>query len=174
MTYVLNMIHICPNIFKFQHVILTWPFAGWQSWASRELVANSSSSQNFTNLSRTTLTLNPTKNTWKWLNRNTIKFDMELKPIKKHSCKSQHYNMIFFNSVVWLKLMNCHFDLYDFKIYFIKCNWKSNDQSCSFSPVMWCVMGCEEEKNHPCPKEEKASFIHQACIIHMTNDYSIH
>ena len=38
----------------------------------------------------------------------------------------------------------------------------------------------DEEKNHPCPKEEKvsfvhqASFIHQANIVHVTNDYSIH
>ena len=32
----------------------------------------------------------------------------------------------------------------------------------------------DEEKNHPCPKEEKANFVHQASIVHVMNDYSIH
>ena len=32
----------------------------------------------------------------------------------------------------------------------------------------------DEEKNHPHPKEDKASFVHQANIIHVTNDYNIH
>ena len=49
---------------------------------THELAANSPSSQIFTKLSHSNLTSNPTKNTGKWLNKNTIKFDMELKPTK--------------------------------------------------------------------------------------------
>ena len=72
---------LAKRLFQFQHVLLMWPFTGWHSRASLELISNSSSSQSFTNLSHTTFTLNPTKITGKWLNRNTIKFDMKLKPI---------------------------------------------------------------------------------------------
>ena len=32
----------------------------------------------------------------------------------------------------------------------------------------------DEEKNHPRPKEENANFVHQASIVHVTNDYIIH
>ena len=32
----------------------------------------------------------------------------------------------------------------------------------------------DEEKNHPRARKEKANFVHQANIIHMTNDYNIH
>ena len=46
---------------------------------SRKPIMNSPSSQIFTKLSHSNLTLNPTKNIGKWLN-------------KKHSCKSQLYN----------------------------------------------------------------------------------
>ena len=53
------------RLFKFQHVLLTWPFVSWHSRASHELVMKSPSSQIFTKLSHTTLTLNPTKNTGK-------------------------------------------------------------------------------------------------------------
>ena len=72
---------LAKRLFQFQHVLLMWPFTGWHSRASLELISNSSSSQSFTNLSHTTLTLNPTKIIGKWLNRNTIKFDMKLKSI---------------------------------------------------------------------------------------------
>ena len=44
--------------------------------------------------------------------------------------------MISFNLVVWLRPMNCYFDHCHFKIYFMKCNWKSNFQN--YSIPMWC------------------------------------
>ena len=47
-----------------------------------ELAANSPSSQIFAKLSHSNLTSNPTKNTRKWLNKNTIKFETKLKPTK--------------------------------------------------------------------------------------------
>ena len=47
---------------------------------SHKLVTNYLSSLIFTKLSHTILTLNLTINTGKWLNKNTIKFDIELKP----------------------------------------------------------------------------------------------
>ena len=78
-TKLLAKSNLAKRLFKFQHVLVTWPFASWHSWASRELVTNSSSSQKFTNLSHITLTLYPTKNIGKWLNKNTIKFDTEVK-----------------------------------------------------------------------------------------------
>ena len=50
--------------------------------STHELAANSPSSQIFAKLSHLNLTSNPTKNIGKWLNKNTIKFDTELKPTK--------------------------------------------------------------------------------------------
>ena len=69
----------CQRLFKFLHVLLAWPI----SWVgTRELVMKSSFSQNL----HQTFTHNPYikshKNAVKWLNIITIKFDMELKPIK--------------------------------------------------------------------------------------------
>ena len=69
----------CQRLFKFHHVLLTWPV----SWVgTRELVVISSFSQNL----HQTFTHNPYikshKNARKRLNIITIKFDMELNPIK--------------------------------------------------------------------------------------------
>ena len=79
--------------FNFQHVLPTWPFVSCplpsQSQASCKLPC---SSQFFTNLSHSTLTLNPINiqgNDW----LNTIKIDMELKPIK-HNWKLQIYSFV--------------------------------------------------------------------------------
>ena len=36
----------------------------------------------------------------------------------------------------WLRPMNCYFDHCHFKIYFMKCNWKSNFQN--YNIPMWC------------------------------------
>ena len=54
-------------------------FAGWYSWDSHELVVNSSSSQNLHQTFTHNFYIKSYKNTGKWLNRNTIKFDTELK-----------------------------------------------------------------------------------------------
>ena len=41
-------------------------------------------------------------------------------------------NYIYINPVVELKLMNYFFYLYDIKIYFMKCVWRSNSQNYNF------------------------------------------
>ena len=53
---------LTKGLFKFQHVLLTWPFAGWHSQASHEFFIFTELHQS---LSHTTLTLNLTINTGK-------------------------------------------------------------------------------------------------------------
>jgi len=59
----------------------------------------------------------------------------------------------------------------------------SPSQLHSFHSIATCVLdindinsffSIDEEKNHPSLKEEKLSFVHQASIVHATNNYSIH
>ena len=84
----------CQWLFKFQHVLLTWLVL----WViSRESVASPVVKTTSLQILYQTLTHSPYikshKNKGKSLNRITIKFDMELNPTKKYSCKSQLYNL---------------------------------------------------------------------------------
>ena len=45
--------------------------------------------------------------------------------------------LMCFNLVVQLRSMNCRFNRYNLKIYFMKCIWRLNGQNYKFSFVMW-------------------------------------
>ena len=44
---------------------------------------------------------------------------------------------ISFNLMIRFILMNCHFDCYDLKIYFMKCIWRWNGQNYSLAFKIW-------------------------------------
>lgn len=57
--------------------------------------------------------------------------------LRLNSCKCTLLFMRSFKLVARLRLMNCRFNCYEFKIYFMQCNWKSINQNYNFPPMMW-------------------------------------
>ena len=86
----------CQRLFKFQHMLLVWLVS---RVGTRELVMKSLFSQNLHQTLTHNLYIKFYKNTRKWLNIITIKFDMELKPTKNiavnHNYKTLDYKLSF-------------------------------------------------------------------------------